>query len=62
MSYNTPDTGEFIRVLTGEVKVGTRGEAERTVDVAIVAMNGVHQTAKLAQVRKIDTFYISISF
>lgn len=40
VSYQTPDSAEFVRVFTVLKQVSAREEAEKSVDVSVVALNG----------------------
>jgi len=48
ITYTNPDTSQFLRVLSVKKPIKSREEAEKFPDIAVLALNGVHQTAKIA--------------
>lgn len=50
LTYSRPDGAQILRILTRSVPCSTkREEAEKEINVALVAMNAVHSAATLAQ-------------
>jgi hypothetical protein len=58
--YTSPDSGEYVKVITMKKMIANKEEAERDVDVSIIALHGVQKIAKMALNGKLDESHATL--